>query len=382
MKIDTYKWLRILAIAAIGAFNPEVLSGWSVPGDYVPWLLLFYGLHLALIEDLTVRFRLNYKKLFLLGSIFGMVMEGFFVKTTFSVEYPHDPAWRAFGINFDALKDLSFFFGHGLFTVLLTFVIVDILLPRRTEKPPLSKWHYVAFIACLLPFYVLNFFWGEWGVPSLGSVLLMLAIIAFFVGLLVWWVKSAPGGGPVALSAAKSRRAGIATIVLALVAGLVAVLTQLTAWLGAPLLAWIADAVGARRRALIGIILLAFIFQFGFLYGPEHFAMGVAGASGVGALGGAVQVALLLAAVVKMGGPWVENADTRVWWRVPRYLLSAAVQTIAALGWLFGFVFLAFTFVGPMSTTPLGLTGLAYAALGVALAVLWLLIVTRETVSL
>jgi phage-related holin len=378
MKIDAYKWLRILAIAAVGAFNVEILSGWSTIEGLVPWGLLLYGLHLALIEDLTVRFRLNYKKLFLLGAIFGMVMESFLVKSTFAVEFPHDPAWRAFGINFDVLRDVSFFFGHGLLTVLLAFMIVDVLLPRRTEKPPLSRWHYVAFIACLLLFYISGFFGGEWSMPALGSVLLMLAIIAFFVGLLVWWVRR--GEVEMQRAAEKSRAASVVTILLALVAGLVAFFTQLTNWLGAPLLAWIADAVGARRRALISIILLASLFQCGFGYGPELLAIGVAGVSGAGALGGAIQVALLLVAMVKVGGPWTEKADTRIWWRVPRYLLSATAQIVVALGLLLSLIFLSSIHITPETATPLRPAGLAYAALGAVLAVLWLLIVIREAV--
>jgi hypothetical protein len=67
MKINKYKWLRIFVIAMIGAFNVEILSGWSPFRGFIPWGLLLYGLHLAIIEDLVVRFRLNYKKLFLLG---------------------------------------------------------------------------------------------------------------------------------------------------------------------------------------------------------------------------------------------------------------------------------------------------------------------------
>jgi hypothetical protein len=77
MEIDRYKWLRVLAIAVIGAFNVEILSGWSTLEGFIPYGLLLYGFHLAIIEDVAVRFRLNYKKLFLLGVIFGMVMESF-----------------------------------------------------------------------------------------------------------------------------------------------------------------------------------------------------------------------------------------------------------------------------------------------------------------
>jgi len=257
-------------------------------------------------------------------------------------------------------------------------MIVDVLLPRRTEKPPLSRWHYVAFIACLLLFYIPSFFWGEWSVPALGSVLLMLAIIAFFVGLLVWWVRR--GEVEMQRAAEKSRAASVVTILLALVAGLVAFFTQLTNWLGAPLLAWIADAVGARRRALISIILLALLFQCGFGYEPELLAIGVHGVSGAGALGGAIQVALLLVAIVKVGGLWTEKADTRIWWRVPRYLLSTTAQTVVALGLLLSLIFLLSIHIAPETATPLRPAGLAYAALGAVLAVLWLLLVIHEAI--
>jgi hypothetical protein len=88
-------------------------------------------------------------------------------------------------------------------------LIVDILLPRRSEKPPLSRWHYLISIACIFLLYALNFFWGEFGVPSVESVLLMLCIIGFFVALLIWWVKTTENRKQEVISTTKSRKAKI-----------------------------------------------------------------------------------------------------------------------------------------------------------------------------
>jgi phage-related holin len=174
-------------------------------------------------------------------------------------------------------------------------MIVDILLPRRSETPPLSRWHYLGVIACLLVFYVTGFFWGEGGIPSLGSVILMLIIIGFFTGLLIWWVKKGETK-KIERSAEKSRSAGVVTTLFAFMAALVSYFIQLTNWLSAPFLVYIADNVGAKRKLLISILLITFLFQGGFFYSSELLAIGVAGVSWASAIGGMVQITLLLIA--------------------------------------------------------------------------------------
>jgi MFS family permease len=207
----------------------------------------------------------------------------------------------------------------------------------------------------------------------------MLIIIGFFSSLLIWWIKKGETK-KIERTVEKSRSAGVATTLFAFTAALVSYFIQLTNWLSAPFLAYIADNVGAKRRLLVSILLITLLFQGGFFYGAELLAIGVAGVSWAGAIGGIVQITLLLIAIIKLGGMWFEKADTSRWWRVPKYCLFATMQVIVAMGFLIGFI-LFISFHITLTTMPLGAGGLAFAALGLILTLFWLTTIVRETIG-
>ncbi|MEM3587704.1 MAG: hypothetical protein QXO71_10340 [Candidatus Jordarchaeaceae archaeon] len=159
--MDKRKWKRNIAIMVLGAFNAESLSSATPPHKWVsdPWSIfvtfMFYGLMLLVIEDLVSRYSLDYRKLFLIGIIYGILEEGFLALTN---ELPAPPGFkpgfgRYYGLNIPWTIFISEF--HAIYTVVLTFIIVDLIIPREKPGPVLSKRQYFPILAYLAILYLL-----------------------------------------------------------------------------------------------------------------------------------------------------------------------------------------------------------------------------------
>lgn len=193
MKIIRREWHRIILLMIVGNFMGEVLSRASSLWNYFTppgffFTFLFYGLHLAIIEDLDIRYKLNYPGIFLTGMIYGVLEEAFFAKTFFYPSLPDFGTYgRAMGIN--TIWALFGTFFHGLITVTLTFVIVDILMPRQNDKPVLSKWHYIGFISYLLVVCYIPFFFFLAVTPKYvgyrPSVISASIVLLILIGLIL-----------------------------------------------------------------------------------------------------------------------------------------------------------------------------------------------------
>lgn len=166
--MNAWKWERNICIMVLGAFNAESLSGATPPYKWVsdPWSIfvtfMFYGLSLLVIEDLVSRYSLDYRKLLLIGFIYGILEEGFLALSNLLPGYSQIAVGygRYLGLNVPWAVFISEF--HAIYTVVLTFIIADIIIPRKKMGPVLSKWQYVpvlgylAMLYLLVPNYVLN----------------------------------------------------------------------------------------------------------------------------------------------------------------------------------------------------------------------------------
>jgi hypothetical protein len=184
----------------IGSFNPEVISTSTPPLEYFSltsliFMIMYYGLQLIIIEDLVVRFGLGYGAIFLLGLIHGVLEEGFYCKTFFypAIEFP--AYGRVLGINVVWAVWITLL--HALITVILTFAIVDTIIPRKTDRPVLSRIGYVLVVSYLvLVCYIPGFFFAgvQPGMEGFGYVepaaaAITLAALFALVGTFVWWVR-------------------------------------------------------------------------------------------------------------------------------------------------------------------------------------------------
>ncbi|MHA1579981.1 MAG: hypothetical protein ACTSUQ_10195 [Candidatus Freyarchaeota archaeon] len=159
--MDRRKWTRNITIMVLGAFNAESISSATPPQEWVlnwPFTILvvfmFYGLSLLVIEDLVSRYSLDYRKLFLIGLIYGLLEEGFLALTN---ELPSPPGFtpgfgRYLGLNVPWTIFISEF--HAVYTVVLTFMIADLIIPREKSGPVLSRWQYVPVLAYLALLYL------------------------------------------------------------------------------------------------------------------------------------------------------------------------------------------------------------------------------------
>ncbi|MFB0559717.1 MAG: hypothetical protein ACETWM_00605 [Candidatus Lokiarchaeia archaeon] len=186
--MDRRKWTRNLTIMVLGAFNAESLSTATPPYKWVldPWSIfvtfMFYGLSLLVIEDLVSRFSLDYRKLFLIGVIYGILEEGFLALTN------ELPGWQGMGVGFGRYFGLSvpwtIFISefHAIYTVVLTFMIADLIIPRERTGPVLSKWQYIPVLAylALLYLFVPNFVMEMVSTSSYFALLLFQP--EFFLG--------------------------------------------------------------------------------------------------------------------------------------------------------------------------------------------------------
>ncbi len=166
--MDRRKWTRNITIMVLGAFNAESLSTATPPYKWFfdPWSIfvtfMFYGLSLLVIEDLVSRYSLDYRKLFLIGVVYGVLEEGFLALTN------ELPGWQGMGVGFGRYFGLSvpwtIFISefHAIYTVVLTFMIADLIIPREKTGPVLSKWQYIpvlgylAFLYLFVPNYVIE----------------------------------------------------------------------------------------------------------------------------------------------------------------------------------------------------------------------------------
>jgi hypothetical protein len=185
--LDTRKWGRILLLALLGSFNVEIVTGFSAVKDYFPMTCLGYAIPLAIADDLTARYRLDYKHIFLIGTIYGVLVDGIIVKAAFS------PYWNdTFGppdvFDMRLGNFLSFVpFGHGFITFVLSFALADLVVPRQGGGRILTRWHYLALLPLLLTLWLLMFAsvhsQDDAYLPSWRAVLTILAYLGAVVGV-------------------------------------------------------------------------------------------------------------------------------------------------------------------------------------------------------
>lgn len=150
-------WRRRLSLVILGVWNAEVVSMGTFFYEFahpsnIFVTFMYYALHLLIIEDLYSRFKLTYRDLFLIGVLFGLLEEGVLTLTFYipATEWLKAGYGRFFGINTVWATFLTFF--HAVYTVTLTFMIVDRFFPRSTT-PVFSRKTYVPALAYLLVLY-------------------------------------------------------------------------------------------------------------------------------------------------------------------------------------------------------------------------------------
>jgi hypothetical protein len=117
--------LRKLLLILIATINSEILSTSQTFSTIFanPLLLFIYFFSFIMMDEIVQRYNLTNKAIFYMGSIFGLILEGFVAFTLVA-----DPIAPFIMIPLIAIG------WHGLITTLLTFTIVEILISRKEKK--------------------------------------------------------------------------------------------------------------------------------------------------------------------------------------------------------------------------------------------------------
>ena len=116
--------LRKLLLILIAAINSEILSTSQTFRTLFlnPLLLAIYFFSFIMMDELVQRYNFGNKDIFYMGSIFGLVLEGFVAFTPVA-----DPLAPFVMIPFAILW-------HGLITTLVSFTVVEVVIPRREKE--------------------------------------------------------------------------------------------------------------------------------------------------------------------------------------------------------------------------------------------------------
>ncbi len=148
-------------------------------------LVIFYGLAVLVIREISVRWNLGLFGIFLIGLWYGLFNEGIIAETVFmtnnvpmSEMFGHYPL--IFGIN------LAFTFfiitWHALHSVLFPILIIDFLFPKSKRKIWLNKYVLSVISFVVIGAWALVFFNNEKINPAY-YLIIFYAIILILVGL-------------------------------------------------------------------------------------------------------------------------------------------------------------------------------------------------------
>src|SRR5436309_115439 len=149
----------VLYLVVLAAVLPEAITGSTPPAGWlnpflVALLLWLYGSGVLVCRELAIRWRTGWPGLLLLGAAYGIIEEGFTVKTIFDPWMPRRRVFAASGFAFFGLSFLIYALGPSLGgTPAVTFLegggllAVALLLVRRASLRPDAERHIFAFVA-------------------------------------------------------------------------------------------------------------------------------------------------------------------------------------------------------------------------------------------
>ena len=146
-------WILFILAPSIG----ELLSGSSPPAEFFnPFVTLLlgalYGSGAILVRELRVRWNKGWPTVLVLGAAYGIIEEGWMVKSFF------DPAWmdlgllgvygRWAGVNWAWSLGLTIY--HAVFSISIPILLVELLFPAHRDEAWLSRRGVIGFTTLLL----------------------------------------------------------------------------------------------------------------------------------------------------------------------------------------------------------------------------------------
>ena len=179
-------WFLFFLAPSIG----ELLSGSSPPVEFFnPFVILLlsalYGSGAILVRELRVRWGKSWSTVLVLGAAYGIIEEGWMVKSFF------DPAWmdlgllgvygRWAGVNWVWSLGLTIY--HAVFSISIPILLVELLFPAHRDEAWLSRRGMIGFTTLLLADVVFGYLALT---PYRPPVLqYLLSIIAVFILIVI-----------------------------------------------------------------------------------------------------------------------------------------------------------------------------------------------------
>ncbi len=175
----------VLILVVLAAVLPEAITGSTPPlgwlNPFLAALLLWlYGSGVLVCRELAVRWRAGWPGILLLGAAYGIIEEGFTVKTMFdpSMAMLGDLGWygRFAGVNWVWTVWLMTF--HALFSIAFPIFLIEWRWPHLRGKPLLPDWglHVAMFLLAAVALFGYTAFTPyRAGIPELGWALLAIA---------------------------------------------------------------------------------------------------------------------------------------------------------------------------------------------------------------
>ena len=166
----THEFLRKLTLGLLGVFASEALFTNMSLSEILfdPLTLAIYFFAFAMMDEFVQKYNFGTKAVFYLGALFGLVLEGFFVASI------HENPF--FQIIFTSIL------WHGLITVLMSFIIIDLFYPRVVSKRLHRGWVAIsgAILLAILAFMGIQTF------PVIFSALPVYTMIGLLILALLY----------------------------------------------------------------------------------------------------------------------------------------------------------------------------------------------------
>jgi hypothetical protein len=177
-----------LALFLLSPTIGELLSGSSPPLEFfnpISFLLLasLYGSGAIIMRELKIRWKKDYRSLFLFGAAYGILEEGLMVKRFF------DPNWIDLGIlgsygrwikvNWVWAEMLTIY--HAVFSIIIPIALAELAFPNRKEESWVSNRVLATLIALLSGVTVFGYFFLTQYRPPMPQYTLAIFAVAIFI---------------------------------------------------------------------------------------------------------------------------------------------------------------------------------------------------------
>jgi hypothetical protein len=178
-----------LALFLLSPTIGELLSGSSPPLEFfnpISFLLLasLYGSGAIIMRELKIRWKKDYRSLFLFGAFYGVLEEGLMVKSFF------DPNWIDLGVlgSYGRWIDVNWVWAemltiyHAVFSIIIPIVLVELAFPEKREESWVSNRILAALIALISGVTTIGYFFlTEYRPPIPQYMLAVFAVVMFIL---------------------------------------------------------------------------------------------------------------------------------------------------------------------------------------------------------